>query len=202
MLILGFHSLFLLQYQLGSLKQLINFNWRLVTSQYCGGFFHTLTWISHGCTCVSCSHLDGNSELYLCVEVQIPHWMVDDGDWSTIFSKRPGRSETEPELGIQMQKPWPRQLKVEFGHLMGRQQTLQQWRYLHLYIFFICSPHLLINTFLTVTLTSEHICPWELVWIKQGVFPADLQFPRDELRHQVYLILIINSTPSTLLVSS
>ena len=28
------------------------FNWRLITLQYCGGFFHTLTWISHGCTCV------------------------------------------------------------------------------------------------------------------------------------------------------
>ena len=37
------------------------FNWRLITLQYCGGFFHTLTWISHGCTCVphpkSPSHL-------------------------------------------------------------------------------------------------------------------------------------------------
>ena len=31
----------------------INFNWRLITLQYCGGFCHTLTWISHGCSCVS-----------------------------------------------------------------------------------------------------------------------------------------------------
>ena len=30
----------------------IYFNWRLITLQYCGGFCHTLTWISHGCTCV------------------------------------------------------------------------------------------------------------------------------------------------------
>jgi len=73
----------------------------------------------------------------------------------------------------------------------GTAQTLQQWRHLQLYIFFICSPHLLINTFSTVTLTSEHICPWELVWIKWENFPADLQFPRDELKHQVYLIFII-----------
>ena len=29
------------------------FNWRLITLQYCGGFCHTFTWISHGCTCVS-----------------------------------------------------------------------------------------------------------------------------------------------------
>ena len=25
---------------------------RLITLQYCSGFCHTLTWISHGCTCV------------------------------------------------------------------------------------------------------------------------------------------------------
>ena len=30
----------------------IYFNWRLIALQYCGGFSHTLTWISHGCTCV------------------------------------------------------------------------------------------------------------------------------------------------------
>ena len=29
--------------------QFIYFNWRLI--QYCSGFCHTLTWISHGCTC-------------------------------------------------------------------------------------------------------------------------------------------------------
>ena len=37
------------------------FNWRLIILQYCGGFCHTFTWISHGCTCVpqadSSSHL-------------------------------------------------------------------------------------------------------------------------------------------------
>jgi len=31
---------------------LLNFNWRLITLQYCGDFCHTFTWISHGCTCV------------------------------------------------------------------------------------------------------------------------------------------------------
>ena len=30
----------------------ICFNWRLITLQYCSGLCHTLTWISHGCTCV------------------------------------------------------------------------------------------------------------------------------------------------------
>ena len=33
-------------------KLIFNFNWRLITLQYCGGICHTLTWISHGCTCV------------------------------------------------------------------------------------------------------------------------------------------------------
>ena len=28
------------------------FDWKLITLQYCGGFCYTLTWISHGCTCV------------------------------------------------------------------------------------------------------------------------------------------------------
>ena len=30
----------------------IYFNWMLITLQYCGGFCHAFTWISHGCTCV------------------------------------------------------------------------------------------------------------------------------------------------------
>ena len=30
----------------------IYFNWRLITLQYYSGFCHTLTWISHGFTCV------------------------------------------------------------------------------------------------------------------------------------------------------
>ena len=36
-------------------------SWRLITLQYCSGFCHTLTWISHGFTCIphpdSASHL-------------------------------------------------------------------------------------------------------------------------------------------------
>ena len=33
-------------------KKFIYFNWRQITLQYCSGFCHTLTWISHRCTCV------------------------------------------------------------------------------------------------------------------------------------------------------
>ena len=28
-------------------------SWRLITLQYCSGFCHTLTWVSHGFTCIS-----------------------------------------------------------------------------------------------------------------------------------------------------
>ena len=44
------------------------FNWRLITLQYWGGFCHTVTWTSHGCTCVphpeppSPSHPSGSSQ--------------------------------------------------------------------------------------------------------------------------------------------
>ena len=36
-------------------------SWRPITLQYCSGFCHTLTWVSHGVTCIPhpdpCSHL-------------------------------------------------------------------------------------------------------------------------------------------------
>ena len=38
-------------------------SWRLITLQYCSGFCHTLTWISHGFTCVP--HPDPRSRLAL-----------------------------------------------------------------------------------------------------------------------------------------
>ena len=44
----GFYSFLFILF----LKKFIHFNWRLITLQYCRGFCHTLTWISHGCTCV------------------------------------------------------------------------------------------------------------------------------------------------------
>ena len=40
---------------------LIFISWRLITLQYCSGFCHTLTWISHGFTCVP--HPDPPSSL-------------------------------------------------------------------------------------------------------------------------------------------
>ena len=45
------------------------FNWRLIALQYCGGFCHTFTWISHGCTFVP--HPDPPSHL--------PHHPIPQG---------------------------------------------------------------------------------------------------------------------------
>ena len=42
---------------------IIFINWRLITLQYCSGFCHTLTWISHGVTCIP--HPDPPSHLPL-----------------------------------------------------------------------------------------------------------------------------------------
>ena len=43
------------------LKIFIYFNWRLITLQYCSGFCHTMTRISHGCKCGP--HLEPRSHL-------------------------------------------------------------------------------------------------------------------------------------------
>ena len=44
-------------------------SWRLITLQYCSGFLHTLTWISHGYTCIP--HPDPPSHLPL-----QPRWLA------------------------------------------------------------------------------------------------------------------------------
>ena len=49
------------QWQIHLKKLFIYFNWKLITLQYCSGFCHTLTWISHGC--ISVSHTELPSHL-------------------------------------------------------------------------------------------------------------------------------------------
>ena len=49
-------------------------SWRLITLQYCSGFCHTLTWISHGFTCVPHPIPPGlPSAPFGCVGFQIQH---------------------------------------------------------------------------------------------------------------------------------
>jgi len=63
----------------------INFNWRLITLQYCSGFCHTLTWVSHGCTCVPHAeppsylppyHPSGSSQY---TSPELPVWYIKPG---------------------------------------------------------------------------------------------------------------------------
>ena len=84
----------------------IYFNWRLITLQYCGGFCHTFTWISHGYTCVP--HPDSPSHLppypipqgHLSAPALSTLSHASDLDWrsvSTLFSQiiPPSPSPTE-----------------------------------------------------------------------------------------------------------
>ena len=64
---------------LKSFLKFIYFNWRLISLQYCGGFCHTLTWISHRCTCP----LSQTPIPSLCaVPVHLSH--ASNLDWSSI----------------------------------------------------------------------------------------------------------------------
>ena len=64
-------------------------SWRLITLQYCSGFSHTLTWISHGFTCVphpdsplpppSPSHPSGSSQ---CISPEHLSHAYNQGWWS------------------------------------------------------------------------------------------------------------------------
>ena len=49
---LNFHFFFKWQVSLNCQRFLFLISWRLITLQYCSGFCHTLTWISHGYTCI------------------------------------------------------------------------------------------------------------------------------------------------------
>ena len=49
--------------------------WRLITLQYCSGFCHTLTWISHGFTCVP--HPSGSSQCTRPEHCMHPTWAGD-----------------------------------------------------------------------------------------------------------------------------
>ena len=46
------NSLLVYWYFLSYFFPFIFISWRLITLQYCSGFCHTLTWISHGFTCI------------------------------------------------------------------------------------------------------------------------------------------------------
>ena len=60
-ILMGMKNFFFLRIQ--NFFSFIFISWRLITLQYCSGFCHTLTWISHGFTCIP--HPDAPSHLPL-----------------------------------------------------------------------------------------------------------------------------------------
>ena len=63
-------------------------SWRLITLQYCSGFCHTLTWISHGVTCIP--HPDPPSHLPLTRFLWVFHSFLElvkhDPKWANAVS--------------------------------------------------------------------------------------------------------------------
>ena len=60
-------------------------SWRLITLQYCSGFCHTLTWISHGFTCVP--HPDPPSRL---PPHPVPLGLPSAPAWALVSCIQPG----------------------------------------------------------------------------------------------------------------
>ena len=46
------HILWVISFNFQNGELFFFISWRLITSQHCSGFCHTLTWISHGVTCI------------------------------------------------------------------------------------------------------------------------------------------------------
>ena len=60
-------------------------SWRLITLQYCSGFCHTLTWISHGFTCVP------HPEPPSCLPLRpIPLGLPSAQAWALVSCTQPG----------------------------------------------------------------------------------------------------------------
>ena len=60
--------------------KLIYFNWKLITLQYCSAFCHTLTWISHGWTCVPQDELFSWSS-YILSDQEVPSRLPSCWEW-------------------------------------------------------------------------------------------------------------------------
>ena len=65
-------------------KKIIYFNWRILYLQYCGGFCHTLTWITHGYTCVSPSWTLSHLPLYS-IPLGYHQLQAMNSHWSSIL---------------------------------------------------------------------------------------------------------------------
>ena len=65
-------------------------SWRLITLQYCSGFCHTLTWVSHGYTCIPHPdpHILGHSLTTCASKTSWASW-IEYLDLDSIYLRRP-----------------------------------------------------------------------------------------------------------------
>ena len=116
----------------------INFNWRLVTLQYCGGFCLTFTWISHGYTCVP--HPEPRSYL--------PPHPIPQGHPSALALSTMSHASNLDWRSISHIVIYIFQyysLKLSHSHLLPQSPKVCS---LHLYLFFCVSYRFIVTIFL------------------------------------------------------
>ena len=121
-----------------SFFKLIYFNWKLITLQYCGGSCHTLTWISHGCTCIP--HPEPPSH--------IPPHLIPQGHPSALaLSTLPQASNlgwrSISHMAIYMFQCYP--LKSSYPYLLSQSPEVCS---LHLYLFCCLAYRVVLTVFL------------------------------------------------------
>ena len=116
-------------------------SWRLITLQYCSGFCHTLTWISHGFTCVPHPNppWDGEGGMHYFKLTILKNSKVSS-KWSkasqlTIEKTLKSRLDTKEIKPVSLKEINPEyslgglmlKLKLQyFGHLMWRANSLEK----------------------------------------------------------------------------
>ena len=126
-------------------------SWRLITLQYCSGFCHTLTWISHGFTCIPHPNSPSHLPLY-----PIPLGLPSGPGVSTCLM--------HPTWADDMFHP---RLLYSFNAVLAKHSTLAfshrvQKSVLYICVFFFfCFAYRVI---VTIFLNSIYICVSILYW--------------------------------------
>ena len=135
-------------------------SWRLITSQYCSGFCHTLTWISHGVTCAP--HPDPTSHLPLYpIPLSLPSapglsTCLMHPTWAGDLLTRILEREMAPDCSILAWRiPWTE----EPGRLqsIGSHRVRHDWSDLALTMRTYCIQHWELNSMLCGDLNGKEI---------------------------------------------
>ena len=129
----------------------------------------------------------------LYVEIHIPSWMVDDGDWRSVFQQESRKEWSRTGLGSANAKNMPSSSRWNCSDIAAVEMVIAP------YSFCTCSLYVL-STFSLVTPTLITSFPQGNLSGQNGFFsPTDLLIPGDRVRSQVYSVLI--TTPDSLLAS-